>query len=55
MVAMSIIDGCECSATTLQQLIPQNARVLDVGCGDGLLDHLMLQKRPDIELQGSMS
>jgi SAM-dependent methyltransferase len=36
----------------LAALIPQNARALDVGCGDGLLDHLMLQKRPDLELRG---
>ncbi len=36
----------------LAELIPQNARVLDVGCGDGLLDHLMVQKRPDLELRG---
>jgi SAM-dependent methyltransferase len=33
-------------------LIPQDARALDVGCGDGLLDHLILQERPDIELRG---
>lgn len=36
----------------LAALIPQNARALDVGCGDGLLAHLMLQKRPDLELRG---
>lgn len=36
----------------LAQLIPQKARVLDVGCGDGSITHLIMQKRPDIETQG---
>jgi len=26
--------------------------MLDVGCGDGLLAHLMTQKRPDLDLRG---
>lgn len=34
------------------ELIPRNAQVLDVGCGDGLLAHLIMQKRPDIALRG---
>jgi SAM-dependent methyltransferase len=34
------------------QLIPQNAKVLDVGCGDGLLASLIQQMRPDLELCG---
>lgn len=36
----------------LSELIPLNASVLDVGCGDGLLAHLILQKRPDIKISG---
>jgi SAM-dependent methyltransferase len=36
----------------LAKLIPKDARVLDVGCGDGLLAHLIQQKRPDLDLRG---
>jgi SAM-dependent methyltransferase len=34
------------------RLLPQNARLLDVGCGDGSLTHLLSQRRPDIQPQG---
>jgi SAM-dependent methyltransferase len=37
----------------LADLMPQDAQVLDVGCGDGLLAHLIMQKRPDIKLSGT--
>jgi SAM-dependent methyltransferase len=33
-------------------LIPQGCRVLDVGCGDGLLADAIARKRPDITVQG---
>ena len=36
----------------LAELIQRDTRVLDVGCGDGLLSHLIMQKRPDIEMRG---
>lgn len=36
----------------LGDLFPQNAQVLDVGCGDGLLSRRLMQKRPDLNLRG---
>ena len=36
----------------LTPLFPNNAVVLDVGCGDGLITHLCMEKRPDIQSQG---
>ena len=36
----------------LTELIPQNAQVLDVGCGDGLLTALLSQRRPDLQVRG---
>lgn len=36
----------------LAKLIPQDSRVLDIGCGDGLLAHFILQQRPDLDLRG---
>src|ERR1039458_1438910 len=34
------------------QLAPPSARVLDVGCGDGLISAVLLSRRPDLSLRG---
>lgn len=34
------------------QLAPRNARILDVGCGDGLLSAAICSKRPDLDIRG---
>jgi SAM-dependent methyltransferase len=34
------------------KVIPPNARVLDIGCGDGLIDLRLGQLRPDLMLRG---
>lgn len=36
----------------MAELIPPNARVLDIGCGDGLVSKRIQLKRPDISIEG---
>jgi SAM-dependent methyltransferase len=36
----------------LAKIIPDDFHVLDVGCGDGLIAHLLAETRPDIKLRG---
>jgi SAM-dependent methyltransferase len=36
----------------LASIIPERSTTLDVGCGDGLLAHLIAQRRPDVEMTG---
>lgn len=36
----------------LAALIPPRAKVLDVGCGDGTLDQLILQQLPGVSIEG---
>lgn len=40
-------------ATALGELLPQNATVLDVGCGDGTIDAMILARRPDVSITGT--
>jgi SAM-dependent methyltransferase len=36
----------------LSRLFPAQAKVLDIGCGDGLLASLIQELRPDVSIQG---
>ena len=36
----------------LAEMIPRDASVLDIGCGDGLIDQAILQQRPDLSIEG---
>ncbi len=36
----------------LSDLLPPDAQVLDVGCGDGLIDRLVMERRADVRIRG---
>jgi len=36
----------------LAEVMPRDARILDVGCGDGLVAHLIHEIRPDVSVEG---
>jgi SAM-dependent methyltransferase len=42
----------EILSDALASLMPSNARVLDVGCGDGTISSLIKSKRPDLDIRG---
>jgi SAM-dependent methyltransferase len=42
----------EVLASWFAQLLPNGARMLDVGCGDGLISARLRCKRPDLSVQG---
>jgi SAM-dependent methyltransferase len=39
-------------ASHLAALIPQQSKVLDVGCGDGTIDALIMQQSPTVSIEG---
>jgi SAM-dependent methyltransferase len=43
---------CRVLGRHFADLVPHGAAVLDVGSGDGLLDHVLLEMRPDLSIRG---
>jgi ubiquinone/menaquinone biosynthesis C-methylase UbiE len=39
-------------AARLAPLFPDNATILDIGCGDGTVDQQILNRRPDVSIKG---
>lgn len=39
-------------SAAIAPLLPRSARILDVGCGDGLLAAQLLETRPDLRIEG---
>lgn len=39
-------------STRLSELLPHGSRVLDVGCGDGTIARQIMERRPDVEIEG---
>ena len=39
-------------ANSIAELLPRGATILDVGCGDGTIDALIAERRPDVTLRG---
>jgi len=40
-------------ALSIAELLPEEAKVLDVGCGDGQIDLMIMQKRPGVSISGT--
>jgi len=39
-------------SSLIADILPENSTILDVGCGDGIVDALIIAKRPDIKITG---